>query len=233
MNSWKTATGTRIIRISGTISNQYLVLTDTMALLVDSGRKGDRGSLLRQLTAQVDHLDYLILTHTHFDHAGNADLIKSKFNPYVVVHHSEAAYLESGSSPLPQGTLPLTRLIYNSGARRPSVQHLFRTDPVKPDILTYEEWRPNAADDRLSLIHTPGHTQGSMALVIDQEIAITGDSMVNVIPGRIFPPWADDVALLFRTWEKLLDTDCRIFLPAHGRSITRKWLEKEYARKTG
>lgn len=75
-------------------------------------------------------------------------------------------------------------------------------------------------------IPTPGHTCGSVSLIVDGEIAVVGDAMV----GRrsIFPPFADDVPELVRSWQKLLDTGCGLFLPAHGRAKGRETLESSY-----
>jgi hydroxyacylglutathione hydrolase len=43
------------------------------------------------------------------------------------------------------------------------------------------------------IIHTPGHTIGSMTVVIDDEIAIVGDSMFGIFKWSVLPPYANDV----------------------------------------
>jgi glyoxylase-like metal-dependent hydrolase (beta-lactamase superfamily II) len=80
-------------------------------------------------------------------------------------------------------------------------------------------------------MHTPGHSPGEMAVVIDDEVAFTGDSVIGTIPGSPFPPFADDVEELMRTWKKLLDTGCHTFLPGHGKAVTREELADDYRKR--
>ena len=43
-----------------------------------------------------------------------------------------------------------------------------------------------------------------------------------------FPPYADNISEMIESWGILLNTDCKIFLPGHGREIKRNHLENEY-----
>lgn len=50
----------------------------------------------------------------------------------------------------------------------------------------------------------------------------------GVFPGSIFPPFADNEGLMVESWKKLLDTGCKIFLPAHGSERSRELVQKQY-----
>jgi glyoxylase-like metal-dependent hydrolase (beta-lactamase superfamily II) len=52
--------------------------------------------------------------------------------------------------------------------------------------------------------------------------------MFGVVKNAVFPPYADDVETMIKSWKKLLDTRCQLFLPGHGNEINRRLLEKEY-----
>jgi hydroxyacylglutathione hydrolase len=67
-----------------------------------------------------------------------------------------------------------------------------------------------------------------VSLILNGEIAIAGDALFGVFPHRILSPFADDARELVRSWKRLLETGCSIFLSGHGAPITRKVLEKEY-----
>jgi glyoxylase-like metal-dependent hydrolase (beta-lactamase superfamily II) len=67
-----------------------------------------------------------------------------------------------------------------------------------------------------------------MSVVLDDEIALVGDTMVNAGPWSVFPPFADDVGLLLDSWRRLLETGCRLFLPGHGTAIGRPLLERRF-----
>ncbi|MCI0523244.1 MAG: hypothetical protein L0Y37_06275, partial [Bacteroidales bacterium] len=81
------------------------------------------------------------------------------------------------------------------------------------------------------VMHTPGHCAGESAVIIDGEVAIVGDSLINIPTVKIFPPFADDVKELLRSWEKLLATGCHTFLPGHGGHISREVLQHEYEKR--
>jgi glyoxylase-like metal-dependent hydrolase (beta-lactamase superfamily II) len=81
------------------------------------------------------------------------------------------------------------------------------------------------------LIHTPGHTIGSMSLIIDNEIAIVGDTMFGVFKLSVFPPYAEDTEKMIKSWGKLLETNCSIFIPSHGTENCRSLVQQDYNRR--
>jgi hydroxyacylglutathione hydrolase len=78
------------------------------------------------------------------------------------------------------------------------------------------------------LINTEGHSPGSISIIVDNEVAVAGDAMFGVFKNSIFPPYADNPAEMVKSWKKLLNTGCKIFLPGHGNEIKRERLKKEY-----
>ena len=81
-------------------------------------------------------------------------------------------------------------------------------------------------------MHTPGHTEGSISLIIDNEIALVGDTMFGAFPGTIFPPFANDESLMVNSWEKLLKTKCKVFIPSHGSANDRGLVEKDFKKRS-
>jgi glyoxylase-like metal-dependent hydrolase (beta-lactamase superfamily II) len=55
-----------------------------------------------------------------------------------------------------------------------------------------------------------------------------GDAMFGVFWWSVFPPFADDVPIMIRSWGKLLNTGSKLFLPGHGTENSRELLEKQY-----
>jgi hydroxyacylglutathione hydrolase len=82
------------------------------------------------------------------------------------------------------------------------------------------------------LMHNPGHTGGSMSLIVDDEIAIVGDAMFGVFKWSVFPPFAEDSAQMIKSWGKLLATNCSLFLPSHGSANIRMLVEKDLKKRT-
>jgi hydroxyacylglutathione hydrolase len=227
MNQWKTKSGYEIIQILAGRSNVFLLTNGNRKVLIDTSVSRLWTRLQKRLNKLgITKLDYLILTHAHFDHAANASRIKEEYRAQVIIQRNEERYLLRGDNILPKGTTFLTRPIINLFGKR--LFPRFKYEPCKPDLLIdsyfdLTEWGFNAY-----LIHTPGHTIGSMSLIIDDEIAIVGDTLFGVFKGSVFPPYAEYVDQMIKSWGKLLETKCTQFLPAHGTSNSRLLVQKCY-----
>ena len=110
MKTWKTRSGHDIIQLLSGRSNVFLLTNGKNNILIDTGPKIMWKILDSRLRKSgINHIDYLILTHTHFDHAANAYQINEKYNALVIVHQFEASYLISGDNIIPKGTNYFTR----------------------------------------------------------------------------------------------------------------------------
>ena len=223
MKTWITGSGCRITRIILGRSNVYLLSNDVYGILIDTGISGDGKKLLKRLGNTGIRPDVVIMTHTHFDHAGNAGLIQEKYAPLFIVQEKEKEFLESGNSPLPKGTRGWTRFLYNLGAEH--VPQWFQVQGVKNPVAFGERYDLSHFGFNACVLHTPGHSAGSSCVIVDDEIALVGDAMAG-LPASTFPPWGDDAAALVASWHKLLDTGCRVFHPAHGFAVKRERLER-------
>lgn len=227
MKKWKTKNGYEIIQILSGRSNIFLLTNGEKNILIDTSvsRLWNKiQKLFENIGLQT--IDYLILTHTHFDHAANAKRIKVKFNTSVIVQKQEASYLSSGDNILPKGTTLFTRLIVNIFGKR--LFSIFKYESCIPDLLIDTKYDLNDLGINAYLINTPGHTIGSISLIVDDEIAIVGDTMFGVFNWSVFPPYAEDNDLMITSWGKLLDTGCSIFLPSHGTANSRLLVQKDY-----
>jgi hydroxyacylglutathione hydrolase len=229
MKCWITHSGTKITRILFGRSNVYLVSSGSSHILVDTGWGFEEKRLIRRLR-QTGRPGAVVMTHTHFDHAGNAGALAREFSPAFIVHESEKGFLECGDSPIPQGTMRLTRFVRRLGADR--VHSWFHVEGVNAGV-TFDD-RYDLSPLRIDgyVLHTPGHSRGSCCVIIDHEVALAGDT-IDGMKWTIFPPWGDDPEGILASWKKLLDTGCRVFHPAHGLPVSRERLEKELLKKGG
>jgi hypothetical protein len=81
------------------------------------------------------------------------------------------------------------------------------------------------------ILNTPGHSIGSMSIIVDDEIAIVGDAIFGVFKKTVFPPFSDDVEQMIKSWRLLLDTNCSVFIPAHGSSKSRLLVQNNYEKE--
>ena len=227
IKTWNTRNCT-IYQILEGRSNSFLIECKNNYILVDTGRKNS----WKELTAEIDELlgknklSCLILTHTHFDHVENANRLKNKYNCTIIVHKSEADYLKHGDTPLPKGTNLITGIIVDTIGKK--VQSRYEYKSTIPDITVDNEYNLSHFGTNAYIIHTPGHSKGSISIIIDDEITLVGDTLFGVVKNSIYPPFADNTENMIKSWKKLLETDCKLFLPGHGKEISRKLLEKEF-----
>lgn len=224
MKHWQTGRGATITRLLQGRSNVYLITLQGHKILVDTGGPNRQRELLNTLTRHnINYLDYLILTHTHFDHAGNANIVRQKYGARVVAHVSERAILEDGISAIPKGTNIFTKAGIALGGKRFAEWSRFTPCPV--DIVVTEHFiMPETPG--ITVLHTSGHSQGSQCVIVDDELALVGDTLFGMFAGGIYPPFADAPQLLSQSWQKLLATPCHTFLPGHGSPRKRAMLQK-------
>jgi len=230
MKKWKTNSGYEIIQIMAGRSNVFLLTNGKNNILIDTSVSRLWSRIQKQLKRLgITRIDYLILTHAHFDHAANANRIKIKYKTLVIVQKEEAGYLSNGDNILPDGTTIFTRLIVNILARR--LFSRFKYEPCNYDLLVDSYFDLKDYGFNAYLIHTPGHTIGSMSIIIDNQVAIVGDTMFGVFKWSVFPPYAEDATQMVKSWGKLLETNCSVFIPSHGTENSRILVQKDYAKR--
>ncbi|WP_372947546.1 MBL fold metallo-hydrolase [Mariniphaga sp.] len=229
LKKWTTAHNLEILKVLNGRSNVYFVWNGTSGLLVDTGKKSSGKKLnknLQQLKNEGKTIDFLALTHTHYDHCQNAAKIQAQENCKILVSKKEAEFCKNGFTPLPSGTFKFSRIIVGLGKRLKIKRFSYET--FKPDILIENELELQEFGGLVRIISTPGHTAGSLSILVDNEIALVGDTLFSIFKNSVFPPFANDVPELIKSWGKLLNTRCRLFLPGHGREISRKLLKEEW-----
>lgn len=223
----------RIVRIPMGHSNAYLVVNGEHSALVDAGVSGKLDKITDALKSQnlaPNDINLIIMTHTHYDHCGTLSELKKLTGAQIVVQAEEASNLREGFTPLPRGTRWYSKAIVFLGDRLlPSRAGSF--DPVEPDIVVEESCDLNQYGLPGTAVHTPGHTAGSMSILVDGEHALVGDTMFHIFKNSAMPPLANDVPELLGSWERLLETGCERFYPGHGspfsRDLLKASLEKE------
>ena len=229
MKSWTTKNGHQIYRVLSGRSNAYLVVKDNRCLLVDTGKESGYSRMvenIKQTGFKISDIEYLVLTHTHFDHCQSAFRIKKESGCKIIVSENAREYVANGFTKLPNGTIFLTRQISRIG-KKIGKRH-FGYHSFQPDNLVSRDNNFRIDSFDIDIIHTTGHSEESVSILIDNEIALVGDVMFGVVKNAVFPPYADDVETMIKSWKKLLGTRCQLFLPGHGNEINRRLLEKEY-----
>jgi len=212
-----------------------LIETSKGFILVDAGVPGT----LRVLTRQMKRLGLapkelllVVVTHVHYDHVGSLAAVRRMTGAEVLVQAAEKTSLETAETLVPKGTTRFSKAIAALVGSRAAGKSMF--EAVVPDIVIDSEFDLSPFGIRGRAVHTPGHTAGSLSVILDSGEAFVGDACWNVGPfsrGTVFPPFVSDVTALGRSWKRLLDSGAGTFYPGHGRPFGRAKLMESYTRK--
>lgn len=198
-------------------SNVYLI-TDSRFCLVDAGFPIDLPPLraaLRRLGADISDLEAVVATHYHGDHVGTVARLQRDWGIKAAIH-SEDALFASGELPYERFKYQPTRLLFYY-----SLYPLFRYRCFQADLLL-EEGSVLPLLGGLRVLHTPGHSRGSICLFSEREgILFTGDLVRNE-RGRLEGPpprFTPDPQRAAASLLRLATLDFEMLLPGHGEPV--------------
>jgi hydroxyacylglutathione hydrolase len=219
----------RIETVQAGGANVYLVVNGSQSILIDAGDKEAPKKVLQKLGEsglEPQDVKLIILTHTHSDHCGGLKELQDVTQANILVHESEAEGLTQGYGGFPKGTTLLGKVISFIGRRL--AKRSGRYAAVRPDISITDRFDLEPYEVNGYVLPTPGHSTGSLCVIMDGKTALVGDTLFGISRRSVFPPFADDVDELLKSWKLLIDTGCQHFLPGHGRSISIDELRTNY-----
>jgi hydroxyacylglutathione hydrolase len=163
--------------ISALGMNCYLVSVQEDFVLVDTGISFARRSIeneIRSAGCRPGNLRLILLTHGDVDHVGNAAYLRKKYAAKIAMHAGDLEMVESGDmfSTRPQKPTFLLQ----------AIRKLFRLPKVNrftPDIYLEDGQDLSAYGLEATVIHLPGHTHGSIAVLTSDGDLLCGDMYVN------------------------------------------------------
>lgn len=206
-----------VTTIRMTIANAYLVRGER-PILVDTGGPGGAGKVLEALSRSgVDpgEVALILLTHGHADHFGAAAELKRLTGAPVAVHELDAGPLRTGRNP------HLTATRVRAGLLKPFLPN--EAPPLEPDVLLRGEAGLEEFGVAGRVIETPGHTAGSVSLLLGGGEAIVGDVMMGGHLGGAFRPglpryhyFAEDLERVRKSIAKILALSPTGIFVGHG-----------------
>ncbi len=183
--------GVRIDPIRLGITRCALIRGDG-TLLVDAGvpRKARTFTrALARLGVAPAEIRLIVMTHGHFDHVGSARAISAMTGAPIAMREPDRGWLERGRAPLPPGATRWGRVML-VGLR--AFAPLVPIEPAAVEIAIGDDGLDLAAFGVAGrVIPTPGHTAGSVSVLLPSGEAFVGDLAMNGFPMRRGPGAAD------------------------------------------
>jgi glyoxylase-like metal-dependent hydrolase (beta-lactamase superfamily II) len=211
--------------------DRCFVIEDDGVVAIDAGVPDRVGAFARGLeraSLKPEQVSLVIPTHGHWDHIGSARDIRELTGADIVMHEAEAPWLEQGLTPLPP---PVTRWgrVIHAVISWVLPRITVNCSPVDV-VLDDDDFSLAPFGVAGTVLHTPGHSPGSVSVLLEGGEVFVGDLAMNAIPLRLrpgLPILAEDMAAVRRSWRRLLRRGARIVYPAHGRPFPVSVIERE------
>lgn len=203
------------IRIDLGFVNAYLVKAERGFVLVDAGTAAHYPKLeaaLGRAGCGKRDLRLIALSHADPDHAGSAAALSSAYGAPIALHAGDAPMFERGEAVKRHGNGPLASLFIRFANRPSEVVQARRAELELTEGLSLTEYGLEA-----KVLHLPGHTPGSIALLLADGSLLAGDVLANMRrPG--LSPFIWDAGLYNASLERLkgLAGSIRAVYPGHG-----------------
>ena len=177
-------------------TNCYLITSRGEAIIVDPGDEPER--ILKFIKDIHTSPTRIVATHTHFDHVLGVDGVRKSTKVPFMIHPDDLPMLQSMQS-------RVRRLV---GFEVPP--------PPRVDGYVKDEDLLRVGDETIRVLHTPGHSPGSISLTGDGYV-LTGDALFNQSIGRTDLPGGDLKILTHSIRKRLftLDDNTKVY-PGHG-----------------
>ena len=206
------------------IANTHIVENSRGVIVVDAGmpRQARRiANKIRALGHSPKDVRLILLTHGHIDHAGSAVALKRLTGAPIAMHRADARLTATRDLKIPPGR---SGVVDAAGSVLRAFGWVVPLEAFTPDV-----W----LDDGMSLrdfgfdarvVHTPGHTAGSVSVSFDDGTVFVGDALLNLLHVS-FPLWWEDPAAARESACRLKSVRPRVCYSGHGRPFDLNALE--------
>lgn len=203
----------RIEGVRGAAS--FLAISGPAAAVIDTGIPGNEKRIVAYATKvgfAPRQLRYIVVTHPDLDHSGSVAKLKALTGAQVAIHGADAPRLS--------GEKKLKETKGAPGILLGVLETFVRFAPVNPDLVLKDSDR--VLD--LLVVHTPGHTDGSICLYREGQAMFVGDALGTDSSGRFrLPPrsLSVDMDQAKESIRRIASFNYELILPGHGPSITK------------
>lgn len=207
------------------VANTHIVETSNGVILIDAGMPHQASRIvnkIRELGHSPQDVRAVLLTHGHIDHAGSAVALQQMTGAPILMHRGDERLTTTPGLKIPPGRTTLTDV---SGKLATKFGFLVPLQTFTSDIALEDGMKLHDLGIDARVIHTPGHTAGSMSFLFDDGSLFVGDTLLNSC--RVgFPLWWEDGAATQKSACKIRSLEPRLVYTGHGRAFGLKELSE-------
>lgn len=204
-------------------ANIYSIETTSGHILVDAGKpkmEDELDGAFREAGVDPKGVQLIVATHGHLDHIGSIAHAQRTTGGKVLCHRSFSDRLVNGEiePAVPRNLLGRVLNLMTGLAG-------FKYRGIEPDITLDEEFDLDEYGVPGKVIHTPGHSQSSVSIMLDNGEALIGDMVREESPGKIgLGMFYEDKETLLESLGKVAAYEPRIIYLSHGTHIDNRTL---------
>jgi len=222
MNQEKTY---EIIPVDLGMVNAYLLKgSNGKAILIDCGIPGSDKAILKTMAEagiQNNDLQLIIITHGHSDHMGAISALRDVTGAKTMIHKSDADVLRTAKSPQLYPINTIGRIFafinrFGDGTIKGVV-------PYEPELVIDGEMSLQEFGIDGKVIETPGHTNGSISVLLDDGRAFVGDLIMGSMFGKgkpNLPMHAESIEKEKNSIRKVISLAPKTIYTGHGGPFT-------------
>lgn len=203
----------KIITIKCGTVNCYIVSGEENAILVDTGVEKYRKNIIKEIKKY--NIELIILTHGHIDHIGNTKYLAEYCGAKIAMNRNDYELSKNNLINTLYSKSLLGKILGKVSERD------FKNVKIKnfePDIFLEDNDSLIEYGINAKVLSLPGHTKGSIGVLIEDRDIIAGDVFMNFFKPQV-SLIAEDFQVLCKSIEKIKSREINIIYVGHGKPI--------------
>lgn len=205
----------RIHTLRSLWGNCFIIETAADLYLIDTLEPGNAWRILRKCEKTGKRLKLIIITHAHFDHYGNAALIRKRTGAKIAIHRLDADTIRRGESEI--------KYVFFGGVLGklliPYQNIIWKTPETEPDIIFEDGCHLNDFGLNAVMLHLPGHTSGHSGLLLESKYIFVSDLVVIQPFPMIQCYYSNDWNQLLESFNRLKQLKPDLVFPGYGKPV--------------